>query len=155
REAPNSEILRTLLADAVSQQDIANLRVEPLPERNWVLEAEALRGPVRAGRFLVHGSHDRGRLARNAGRLEIDAGLAFGTAHHATTRGCLVALDRLLKRSRPRAVFDIGTGTGILAIAAAKAAGAHAIAGDIDPIAVATARANVQRNGVARQVQVI
>ena len=101
------------------------LRIEPLPHKNWVAEAERLRGPVRAGRFLVHGAHDRGKVPAGRFTLEIDAGLAFGTAHHATTRGCLIALDRLFKCGRPRCVLDIGTGTGILAIAAARALNAR------------------------------
>ena len=94
-------------------------------QKNWVAEAESLRGPVRAGRFLVHGRHDRGKVPAGRFTLEIDAGLAFGTAHHATTRGCLIALDRLAKREHPRRVLDIGTGTGILAIAAARALNAR------------------------------
>jgi ribosomal protein L11 methyltransferase len=92
-----------------------------------------------------------------AGRftLEIDAGLAFGTAHHATTRGCLIALDRLLKRGRPAQVLDIGTGTGILAIAAAKALGGPVVASDMDPVAVAVAGENASRNGVRSRVLVV
>ena len=154
-EPPPREAVLALLRQAARGQKFEALRIEPVLERNWVAEAEALRGKVRAGRFLVHGSHDRSKVARNSRTLEIDAGLAFGTAHHATTRGCLLGLDRILKRRRPKAVLDIGTGTGILAIAAAKVANVTAIASDIDPVAVATARDNASRNGVAAQVQVI
>jgi ribosomal protein L11 methyltransferase len=110
---------------------------------------------VRAGRFLVHGRHDRGKVPPGRFTLEIDAGLAFGTAHHATTRGCLIALDRLLKRWRPAQVLDIGTGTGILAIAAAKALDGPVIASDMDPVAVAVAAENARRNGVRSRVLVV
>src|SRR5439155_42259 len=78
--------------------------------------------PVAAGRFTIHGSHDRARVKPNSIGIEIEAALAFGTGHHGTTRGCLLALDDLLKRRRPRHPLDIGTGTGVLAIAAALAA---------------------------------
>ena len=114
-----------------------------------------MRGPVRAGRFLVHGRHDRGKVPAGRFTLEIDAGLAFGTAHHATTRGCLIALDRLLKPDRPARVLDVGTGTGILAIAAAKALGGPVIASDMDPVAVAVAIENASRNGVRSRVLVM
>ena len=87
--------------------------------------------------------------------IEIDAGQAFGTAHHASTRGCLLALDDVLKRGRPRVVVDIGTGTGILAIAAAKALRRKIIASDSDPIASATAAENARKNGVAGLVRVV
>jgi ribosomal protein L11 methyltransferase len=110
---------------------------------------------VRAGRFLMHGRHDRGKVTAGRFTFEIDAGLAFGTAHHATTRGCLIALDRLLKRGRPRRVLDIGTGTGILAIAAARALGGPVLASDMDPVAVAVAAENASRNGVQSRVLVL
>lgn len=154
-EAPSREALLAVLGNAAGAAALHSLRIEPVPERNWVAEAEALRGPVRAGRFLVHGSHDREKIGRKACAIEIDAGLAFGTAHHATTRGCLIALDRLLKRGTADLVLDIGTGTGILAIAAARAAHTRAIASDIDPVAVKTARENVKRCGVAGRVTVV
>src|SRR6185503_11696281 len=102
--------------------------------------------PVAAGRFLVHGAHDRAgaRLARVP--IEIEAALAFGTGHHGTTRGCLLALDALLRARTPRRILDIGTGTGVLAIAAAKARQVRVIASDIDPVAVAVARDNARLN---------
>ena len=87
--------------------------------------------------------------------LRSTRGLAFGTAHHATTRGCLIALDRLAKRERPRRVLDIGTGTGILAIAAARALNANVVASDMDPIAVAVAAENARTNGVQSRVIVV
>src|SRR5262249_50347391 len=107
------------------------------------------RRPVEAGRFLVYGSHDRARAPHRLLAIEIDAGQAFGTAHHASTRGCLIALDDVLKRSRPRSILDFGTGTGVLAIAAAKALKRLALASDNDPLAVDIARDNARKNGLA------
>ncbi|HSB60011.1 MAG TPA: 50S ribosomal protein L11 methyltransferase [Methyloceanibacter sp.] len=154
-ERPARERLIQLMEGAAAREGVGALRIEALAAKNWVAEAESLRRPVRAGRFLVHGAHDRGKLPRGRFTLEIDAGLAFGTAHHATTRGCLIALDRLLKRGRPAQVLDIGTGTGILAIAAAKALDGPVIASDIDPVAVAVAAENARRNGVRSRILVV
>lgn len=152
---PSHHVLTQLIEAASRDGRHSALRIETLPQKNWVAEAESLRGPVRAGRFLVHGRHDRGKVAAALFRLEIDAGLAFGTAHHATTRGCLIALDRLARREHPRNVLDIGTGTGILAIAAAKALNANVVASDMDPIAVSIATENVRANGVRSRVVVV
>jgi ribosomal protein L11 methyltransferase len=104
--------------------------------------------PVRAGRFLVHGAHDRSRVQANDVAIEIEAGLAFGTGHHGTTRGCLMHFDRLLKRRRPRRVLDVGCGAGVLAIAAAKVLRRKVWLGDIDPIAVEVTNGNARLNGV-------
>jgi ribosomal protein L11 methyltransferase len=154
-EEPAREQLIQLMEGAAAGGGVGALRIEALAAKNWVAEAESLRGPVRAGRFLVHGRHDRGKVPPGRFTLEIDAGLAFGTAHHATTRGCLIALDRLLKRERPAQVLDIGTGTGILAIAAAKALDGPVIASDMDPVAVAVAAENASRNGVRPRILVV
>src|SRR6185503_15463287 len=152
---PLRHLLTQLIEAAARDARLGALRIEKLPQRNWVAEAESLRGPVRAGRFLVHGRHDRGKVPAGRFTLEIDAGLAFGTAHHATTRGCLIALDRLLKPDRPARVLDVGTGTGILAIAAAKVLGGPVIATDMDPVAVAVAIKNASRAGVRSRVRVM
>ncbi|MGH6824576.1 50S ribosomal protein L11 methyltransferase [Methyloceanibacter sp.] len=154
-DEPNRNDLIALLGDARYANEIGTLRIERLLPQDWVSRSESLRGPVRAGRFLVHGRHDRGKVPQGRFTFEIDAGLAFGTAHHATTRGCLIALDRLLKRGRPNRVLDVGTGTGILAIAAAKALGRPVIASDVDPTAVAVAAENAAGNGVRARVLVV
>jgi len=154
-ETPPREVLVDLLAGAAGADALKALRIEPLPDRNWVAEAEALRGAVRAGRFLVHGAHDRRHLPHHRCNIEIDASLAFGTAHHASTKGCLIALDCLLKARRPKTMLDIGTGSGILAIAAAKALNLPVRACDNDPVAVAIATENARKNDVATHIRVV
>jgi ribosomal protein L11 methyltransferase len=115
-------------------------------QKDWVAASLEGLSPVPAGRFTVHGRHDRARIPGNTIAIEIEAALAFGTGHHGTTRGCLLALDDLLKRRRPGRPLDLGTGTGVLAIAAARALKQKVVASDIDPVAVATARTNVRHN---------
>jgi len=118
-------------------------------ERDWV--AACLEGlkPVRAGRFIVHGAHGRDAVKANDIAIEIEAALAFGTGHHGSTRGCLHMLDRVARKRRPRAILDLGTGSGVLAIAAAKLFKRKIHAGDIDPVCVQAAGANAKRNRVA------
>ena len=126
------------------------LTVCEVPDENWVAISQAALPPVTAGRFTVHGSHDRGRVPRGPNTLLIDAGEAFGTAHHATTLGCLMAIDKLARRRTYRRVLDLGSGSGVLAIAASRALPrAKVLASDIDPLAVMVARGNVRHNGVA------
>ncbi len=127
--------------------------IAAIPDMDWVVETQKALPPVRAGRFIVHGSHDRAR-AFSQWAIEIDAGRAFGTAHHGTTKGCLLAIARLTGAANPRSVLDLGTGSGVLAIAAAKSF-AHRpriAAADIDPIAVAVARENCRKNGAADSI---
>jgi ribosomal protein L11 methyltransferase len=139
-----------LLASLHGAPDFALARVD---DRDWVAQVRAELTPVAAGRFVVYGSHDRAKIPPNRVGLEIEAAQAFGTGHHATTQGCLVALEHLLRRSlAARRVADIGGGTGVLAMAAASVWPAVAIAGDIDEVATATARANVAANGLAARV---
>ncbi len=155
-DRPDLAALRALLQEAVGAgAPLPRLKLEELPPRDWAREVQRDLHPVRAGRFLVHGSHDRDRARGRPCAIEIDAGQAFGTAHHGTTRGCLLALDDLLKRRRFRRVLDIGTGTGILAIAAAKARRGPVVACDVDPVAVAIARENACRNEDSRFVKVV
>lgn len=128
---------------------------EPVAPRDWVAWSLSGLRPVEAGRFLVHGRHDRSHA--RAGRLgvEVEAAAAFGSGHHGTTRGCLLALHHILKARRPARVLDLGTGSGVLAIAAAKALRAAVTASDSDPVAVRIARANAARNGVRPWVDVV
>jgi ribosomal protein L11 methyltransferase len=122
--------------------------IAPLPQQDWVRQSLAGLAPVSAGRFFLHGAHDRHRRPAGGIALEIDAGTAFGTGHHGTTEGCLLALDRILKRKRPRRILDVGCGTGVLAIAAARGSGRPALASDIDPEAVRVTKVNAALNGV-------
>ncbi|MBI3703417.1 MAG: 50S ribosomal protein L11 methyltransferase [Rhizobiales bacterium] len=146
-EPPDEAGLRDLVALAAGDAAAAALSIEPLAPDDWVTLSLAGLKPVRAGRFLVHGAHDRARVRHNDIGIEIEAAQAFGTGHHGTTCGCLLALDDLAKRRRARRVLDVGTGSGVLAIAAAKILRTRVIAGDIDRVAVAAARANARLNG--------
>ncbi|MEP7174791.1 MAG: 50S ribosomal protein L11 methyltransferase [Aestuariivirga sp.] len=123
--------------------------VSTLPDTDWVKHSLEGLAPVVAGRFFLHGSHDRERRRQGGVPFEIDAGTAFGTGHHGTTAGCLLALDAILKRRRPERILDLGCGTGVLAIAAALAAKRKTLATDIDPEAVRVTHLNVKLNGVA------
>ena len=144
---PDEDELRALIAVAADDETAAAATFGMTEKQDWVANALAGLAPVRAGRFLVHGSHDRAKVGVNDVGLEIEAGLAFGTGHHGTTRGCLLHFDRLLKRRRPKAVLDVGCGAGVLAIAAAKVLKRKVWLGDIDPVAVEVADANAQANG--------
>ena len=149
---PDEGAIRALIAAASDEATARSATFGQTEKRDWVANSLAGLRPVRAGRFLVHGAHDRSRVKANDVAIEIEAGLAFGTGHHGTTRGCLLHLDRLLKRrrnfSRTGRVLDVGCGAGVLAIAAAKVLRRKVRLGDIDPVAVEVANANAQLNGV-------
>jgi len=145
---PDEAALRALVASAAGAAAADALTIDTVAARDWVAESLAGLTPVRAGRFVVHGAHDRGRLRDNDLNIEIEAALAFGTGHHGTTRGCLLALAALAKRKRRFHVLDIGTGTGVLAMAAAKVFHTQVVATDIDRVAVAAARDNARLNRV-------
>ena len=125
------------------------------PEVNWV--AKSLEGlkPVTAGRVYIYGTHDAGPLPSGLIPIRIDAAEAFGTGHHETTTGCLEAIDLILKRRRPKRMIDMGTGTGVLAIALAKRTHRRVIASDIDPVATRTASANAKDNGVGHLIRTV
>jgi len=152
-QVPEEDAVRRLVGDTAGAGAAGRLTFETVAATDWVAASLAGLKPVTAGRFTVHGAHDRAHVAPNQIGIEIEAALAFGTGHHGTTRGCLLALDELLKRRRPRRVLDIGTGTGVLAIAAAKALHTQVLASDIDAEAVAIARDNARLNGVAPYVK--
>lgn len=129
--------------------------VAALPDTDWVAKSLAGLSPVRAGRFLVHGHHDRDRAKPNDIAIEIEAGEAFGTGHHGTTIGCLLAIEHEASTRPIRHALDVGTGSGVLAIALAKRAKARVLASDIDPVATRVAKENVRLNGVAANVRTI
>jgi len=147
--------LRLTLAATAAGGKILDLIEMPVAERDWLAENRRAFPPQRVGRFFIHGSHWRDRPPAGSVAIEIDAATAFGTGEHPTTRGCLIAFDRLAKARRFRRPRDIGTGSGILAIAAAKTLRRRVMASDVDPGSVAVARHHARRNGVARDVRVI
>jgi ribosomal protein L11 methyltransferase len=203
--APDEKMLRALVTAAAGNEQVHALRFERVPAKDWVAESLAGLKPIAAGRFTVYGAHDRAKIPANRVGIEIEAALAFGTGHHGTTRGCLLALDAICKtiartkvhrhpevrangtaRSRasrwqaPRAskgdgpgphpsrrargthlrmtgkrVLDLGTGTGVLAIAAARSLRTHVLATDIDRVSVRAARENMRLNHVSSSVEVI
>jgi ribosomal protein L11 methyltransferase len=144
--APDEDNVRALVAVAVGEELAQKVEFGRVEQKDWIASALEGLSAVRAGRFLVHGSHDRASVKANDIGLEIEAALAFGTGHHGTTRGCLMFIDEILKRRRPRHVIDVGSGTGVLAMAVARALREKVAAGDIDAQAVAAAGANARLN---------
>ena len=138
-EPPRHDALLTLIGEAGGGDSVGALRIEQIVPEDWVTLSQGQRGKVVAGRFLVHGSHDRTRVPRSLHHIEIDAGHAFGTAHHATRAAACSRSTIISSGGGQSTVIDIGTGTGILAIAAAKVANVTAIASDNDPVAVTAA----------------
>ena len=127
--------------------------VSEVPDQDWVAKVRRELPPVEAGRFFVYGSHDAALLPEGRVGLLIDAAMAFGTGHHGTTLGCLRAYDRLLNDARRfDNVLDLGCGTAVLAMAAARMGAASVLASDIDPVAVEVALANVKANGLEGRV---
>ena len=154
-EPPDQPLVRELVANAAGADIAEGIAFDTVEAKDWVKASLEDLVPVPAGRFVVHGQHDRERVAPNKLSIEIEAALAFGTGHHGTTRGCLLLLDHVLKAWRPRRVLDLGTGTGVLAIAAAKALHQKVLASDIDPPSVQVARENARLNGSGHLVQAI
>jgi ribosomal protein L11 methyltransferase len=151
--APDEAGVRALIAAAAGAEPAAAAQFFQISQQDWVGASLAGLKPVRAGRFVVHGGHDRAAVAAHDIGLEIEAALAFGTGHHGTTLGCLRALADICKRRRPQNILDVGTGTGVLAIAAARLLRMPVACGDADPVAVAVARANARANGVGALVR--
>jgi len=158
-----------LLHQAEPDREALAARIAPLAERSGLRQIELAVVPVAAtdwlartaesfpaqpiGRFWVHGSHITAPPPKGAVPIQLDAGLAFGSGEHATTQGCLLALDQLAGRRRFRRVLDLGCGSGILAIAAAKLGAARVVAADNDPLAVAVARENAARNRIGYRIR--
>lgn len=131
------------------------VRTGLMADTDWVAEVEKGLRPIRVGPYYVYGSHVREPPPADAIPLRVDAGLAFGTGSHETTRGCLIALERLFPERGPARPFDVGTGSGILAIALARRYGVAVLGSDIDPIAVRVAAENAHINGVAELTEFV
>ncbi|RCL03237.1 MAG: ribosomal protein L11 methyltransferase [Candidatus Tokpelaia sp. JSC189] len=131
------------------------LNTEFLPNINWVQHSLEGLKPVRVGRFFVHGAHDRSKIKANDLGIEIEASQAFGSGHHGTTIGCLEMINLVMRREHPRNALDMGTGSGILAIAMTKLQPLRALATDIDPIAIHVARDNIRLNGVFQSAHAV
>ncbi|TIP27149.1 MAG: 50S ribosomal protein L11 methyltransferase [Mesorhizobium sp.] len=144
--------LKEILAGLALSRPIAR---EPVPDIDWVTRSLEGLKPVRAGRFFVHGAHDRRKRHSGELAIEIEAGLAFGTGHHGTTAGCLEMLEQVVRRERPRNALDLGTGSAVLAIALAKLAHIPVLATDIDPVATKVATANARLNHVKALVETV
>jgi ribosomal protein L11 methyltransferase len=154
--ADEAEIIEKRIAAVLERENLPHgIGREPLDDIDWVAATLSELTPVRSGRFIVHGSHDRHVPRPWQRAMLIDAGLAFGTGHHGTTAGCLDMLGECLKRRDYGNVLDLGTGSGVLAIAVAKSLPARVLASDIDPVAVEVARQNVRINGVSARVECI
>jgi ribosomal protein L11 methyltransferase len=151
--SPDEANVRALVAIVAGDAAARAATFGRVDERDWVaVSLEGLK-PVWAGRFIVHGAHGRDAVKANDIAIEIEAALAFGTGHHGSTRGCLHMLDLVARKRRPRAILDLGTGSGVLAIAAAKLFKRKIHAGDIDSVCVKAAGANAKRNRVASFVR--
>jgi ribosomal protein L11 methyltransferase len=145
-EEPDADALRSVIGDHV--------KIEPLPDHDWVKLSQEGLPPVRAGRFFVYGAHDRGKVPPNVVGLKIDAAIAFGTGHHETTRGCLELLEGMKRLGHaPRNALDLGSGTGVLALAADRLWRIPVLATDIDPRAVEVCIENVRANGGQARVR--
>jgi ribosomal protein L11 methyltransferase len=154
-EPPDRDVIHALVTETAGETAAQSIVFSTVETKDWVKASLADLVPVNAGRFVVHGSHDRERVPPNKIGIEIEAALAFGTGHHGTTRGCLLLLDQVLNQRTPKRVLDLGSGTGVLAIAAAKALRRRVLASDIDPRSVIVARENAQLNGAGNWVEAI
>jgi ribosomal protein L11 methyltransferase len=152
---PDQAAVRNLVKLAAGQEAAKVLRFDRVVTQDWVAASLSGLRPVTAGRFFLHGAHDRARAPANRVAIEIEAALAFGTGHHATTQGCLLALDHLLRARRPRRILDLGTGSGVLAVAASRTLRRHVLATDVDATAVRVARANARNNHAGALVDIL
>jgi ribosomal protein L11 methyltransferase len=143
QEPDRASVMELLQAAGANAE---NAVFETVAKKDWVAASLVGLKPVRVGRFVVHGAHDRAKVGANQIGIEIEAALAFGTGHHGTTQGCLMAIEDFALRRKPKCTLDLGTGTGVLAIAAARRMRRPVVASDIDPVAVKTARENAQTN---------
>ncbi|MGY8986536.1 MAG: 50S ribosomal protein L11 methyltransferase [Sphingomonadales bacterium] len=147
---PNLENIKNGLVSAgkIINQVFHEPQFTPLKNKNWVKESQKLNAPVAVGRYVTYGSHDNNNIDHSKTTLLIEAGQAFGTGSHPTTRGCLLALDELGKAITPKNALDLGCGSGVLAIAISKTWNIPVVATDIDPIATKTTQDNTISNNV-------
>jgi ribosomal protein L11 methyltransferase len=153
-EEPDPAVLRAELAAALPGPP-TELEVTSVPAQDWLAASAMQQEPVQVGRFFIHGPKDRDRLPAGALPIEVEAGLAFGSGEHATTQACLEAIDRLARVHRFRRVLDLGCGSGILAMGAARCWPARLVAADYDPVAVRVARENIALNGLAGRITTV
>jgi len=133
--------------------ETAGFAISEIPETDWVAKVKRELSPVEAGRFFVFGKHDLKKLPKDRVGLLIEASMAFGTGHHGTTKGCLLALDKLIARGKKiDEVIDIGCGTAVLAMAVGKVSSSRIIASDVDQVAVEVALANLKANKLANRI---
>jgi ribosomal protein L11 methyltransferase len=151
------EALYTEEPDAAWLARIAGraIQVEPLPDQDWIRHSQEGLPPVRAGRFFVYGAHDAGQVPAGVIPIRIEAGMAFGTGHHETTALCLAALSDLARARRYRHMLDLGCGTGLIAIGAAKLWKRPVLASDIDPVAIEVTKENARGNGAGPLVRAV
>ena len=151
---PDREAIRAILLPLAQELGLEDLDVvvDAVPERDWVVVSLELLAKIRAGRFIVYGEHDRAKVVPGRYSLEIEASRAFGTGQHETTRGCLLAINRLLPVIKPKRIFDLGCGTAILAMAAQRGWRAKVWAGDNDPQAIIIARETAAKNHLGHQI---
>lgn len=157
-EEPSNHALRTVIDrfEEATGARTGEITVEPVEHQDWVSLGLSGLTPVTAGRFFVHGGHDAALRPGGGGvSIEIDAGQAFGTGHHGSTEGALRMIDRRLGRRPVRQSLDVGCGTGVLAIALARATRRPVVASDIDPVSVQVTRDNARKNGVAPLVRAV
>ena len=143
---PTTDEEATGIEARLKAHDGLTVVVEKLADADWLAMSLSGLPPVEAGRFFVYGAHDQGKIPEGRVNLKIDAGAAFGTGHHGTTVGCLEAFDKLLETEKFDKVLDVGCGTGVLAIAAAKAGSPIAVGTDIDEPSARIANENAQIN---------
>ena len=130
--------------------------ISEVPDKDWVAEVKRELAPIEAGRFFLYGSHDADKVSADKIPLLIEAAMAFGTGHHGTTKGCLLEFEKLLADGfKASSVLDLGCGTAVLAMAAAKVWDGHFFASDIDEVATDTARANIEVNNLKGRISVV
>ncbi len=155
-EALFDELIEPEIFTPILTSDLLNgLTIKPLPQENWVEKSLENLKPIRVGQFYIYGHHNEPPPHSGTKAIRINAGQAFGTGHHATTIGCLHAIETILKNESPCNVLDLGCGTGILAFAVANLSSAHIVASDNDPIAIQVAQEVAKDNALAQRIEFV